>query len=95
MDQALLFSCIIVSIISGVFLGVFIYGNFHESQPQNEEEENIIRMIRLLNGICVSVDSSNEDDFIKALNNLSERGVIYAILTKTGLFFNLKKNGIF
>ena len=61
MSYALLFSCIIVAIISGVFLGVFIYGNFHESQPQNEEEENIIRMIRLLNGICVM----NKDQRLK------------------------------
>lgn len=92
MGYALLFSCIIVAIISGVSLGVFIYGKLHESQPQNEEEENIVRMIRSLNGIYVKVDSSNEDDFIKALNDLSQRGVIYAILTKTGLFFNLKKS---
>ena len=90
MSYALLFSSIIVAIIPGVFLGVFIYGKLCESQPQNEEEKNIIRMIRSLNGIYVKIDSSNEDDFIEALNNLSERGVIYAILTKTGLFFNLK-----
>lgn len=94
MEYDLLFSCIIVAIISGVSLGGFIYGKLHESQPQNEEEENIVRMIRSLNGIYVKVDSSNEDDFIKALNDLSQRGVIYAILTKTGLFFNLK-NGNF
>ena len=94
MEYVLLFSSILVAIISGVSLGVFIYGELHESQPQNEEEENIVRMIRSLNGIYVKVDSSNEDDFIKVLNDLSQRGVIYAILTKTGLFFNLK-NGNF
>ena len=90
MGYDILFSSIFVAIISGVSLGVFIYGKLHESQPQNEEEKYIIRMIRSLNGIYVKIDSSNEDDFIEALNNLSQRGVIYATLTKTGLFFNLK-----
>lgn len=94
MEYDLLFSCILVAIISGISFGFYIHGKLHESQPQSEEEENIVRMIRSLNGIYVKTDSSNEDDFIKALNDLSQRGVIYAILTKTGLFFNLK-NGNF
>jgi hypothetical protein len=89
MEYAFLASCILIAIISGVSLGVYRYGKLHESQPQNEEEENIVRMIRSLNGIYVKTDSSNEDDFIEALNALSERGVIYSVLTKSGLFYNL------
>ena len=90
MEYAFLVSCIIVVVISVISLGVYIYGKLHESQPKNEEEENIVRMIRSLNGIYVKTDSSNEDDFIEALNALSERGIIYAVLTKSGLFYNLK-----
>lgn len=90
MEYVLLFPYILVAIISGISLGIYIHGKLHESQPQNEEEENIVRMIRSLNGIYVKTDSSNEDDFIKALNDLSQRGIIYAVLSKTGLFYNLK-----
>ena len=91
MEHTLLVLCILIAIISGVFLGLYIYGKLHESQPKNEEEENIVRMIRSLNGIYVKTDSSNEDDFIEGLNALSERGVIYSVLTKSGLFYNLKR----
>jgi hypothetical protein len=89
MQYAFLISCIIVVIIPVISFGTYIYGKLHKSQPQNKEEENIVRMIRSLNGIYVKTDSSNEDDFIEALNALSERGVIYSVLTKTGLFYNL------
>lgn len=90
MEYAFLFSCILIVIISGISLGIYIHGKLHKNQPQNEEEENIVRMIRALNGIYVKIDSSNEDDFIKALNDLSQRGIIYAVLTNSGLFYNLK-----
>lgn len=90
MEYALLFSCILMVIISSISLRIYIHGKLHENHPQNEEEENIVRMIRSLNGIYVKIDSSNEDDFIKALNDLSRRGIIYAVLTNSGLIYNLK-----
>ena len=90
MEYAFLFPCILIAIIPVVSLGLYIHGKLHESQPQNEEEENIVRMIRSLDGIYVKTDSSNEDNFIKALNDLSQRGIIYAVLTNSGLFYNLK-----
>lgn len=91
MEYIILFSCVLVAIISVIFWVFYIHKKFHKSQFLNKEEENIVRMIESLNGIYVKTDSSNEDDFIKALNNLSKRGIIYAVLSKTGLFYNLKK----